>query len=263
MEVGFGFCSAHLGGVDCVTMLTTLIILTDWRSANQQSLARLGAVPSPWTRSTPWVRMASRAGGRVVSRAWSRARQRDRRWNCRVHWLQLRAVVPICNKQWLLLSFGILLVRKICKVCFADTRKWFHRRQLLRRQHQSRSRIWELKSSGFFRALQFSQCWWLATMWFDGSVGFAQSESHSLQNPTNQNWKPVAIRIMSDQETPQKCESDSVGSILESLTWDILEFLCWFAAGRLVLVWVQNSTAESCPNIGVLLSWIPFDLWTY
>ena len=104
MEVGFGFCSAHLGGVDYVTMLTTLIILTDWRSANQQSLARLGAVPSPWTRSTPWVRMASRAGGRVVSRAWSRARQRDRRWNCRVHWLQLRAVVPICNKQWLLLG---------------------------------------------------------------------------------------------------------------------------------------------------------------
>ena len=72
-------------------------------------------------------------------------------------------------------------------VCFADIRKWFHRRQLLRRQHQSRSRIWELKSSGFFRALQFSQCWWLATMWFDGSVGFAQSESHSLQNHS---WKP-------------------------------------------------------------------------
>ena len=249
MEVGFGFCSAHLGGVDCVTMLTTLIILTDWRSANQQSLARLGAVPSPWTRSTPWVRMASRAGGRVVSRAWSRARQRDRRWNCRVHWLQLRAVVPICNKQWLLQwrkSFGIPLVRKICKVCFADTRKWFHRRQLLRRQHQSRSRIWELKSSRFFPRFAIfpmlmignNVVWRICRICTVTVTQFAESQLEarifcktclpSKSGPCqssvgdegipNQNWKPAAINIMSDQETPQKCESDSVASILESLT---------------------------------------------
>ena len=44
---------------------------------------------------------------------------------------------------------------KFCKLCLAHMRKWFHRRQLLRRRHQSWSRIWELKSSAFFRALQF------------------------------------------------------------------------------------------------------------
>ena len=95
----------------------------------------------------------------MVAWAWSRACQRDRRRNCCIHWFQLRAVVPICNKQKQLLKKRSEF--KICKLCLADMRKWLRRRQLLRREHQSWSRIWELKSSAFFPRFAISQCYLL------------------------------------------------------------------------------------------------------
>ena len=228
MEVGFGFCSAHLGGVDCVTMLTTLIILTDWRSANQQSLARLGAVPSPWTRSTPWVRMASRAGGRVVSRAWSRARQRDRRWNCRVHWLQLRAVVPICNKQWLLFirdSFGAqdlqsvfrwykkvipqkAVVEETTSITIAHLRVkifgFFPRFAIFPMLMIGNNVVWRICRICTVTVTQFAESQLQARIFcktcLPSKSGPCQSSVGDEGIP-NQNWKPAAINIMSDQET--------------------------------------------------------------
>ena len=104
VEVGFGFSS------DCVRQCWLHWSYRVWLyegSADDQRIekslvARLGTVSSPWTRPSPRVRVTSWACRRMVSWAWSRARQWDRRRNCRVHWLQLGAVVPICNKTMVL-----------------------------------------------------------------------------------------------------------------------------------------------------------------
>ena len=114
---------------------------------------------------------------------------------------------------------------EMAKLCFSDIRKWFHAKLLLRRRHQSWSRSWELKS--FFPSFAISPnatCWWLATMWFDGSAGFAQSQSHSLhRNNCNARFFAKVVQACNKKKSGPCQRSALVFQSLSSPGWWIAQ----------------------------------------
>lgn len=157
-------------------------------------------MPSPWTPTSPRVRVASRARGRVVSRARPRTRQRDRRRNSRIHWLQLRAVVPIFSmtvfsrgQDW-----GHEVVAKLVLVPRGARRDGRGGRRSLGAPHQGHrprhGRWWRVHSGGVVGGRP-ARSWWLLV--------FLADQRHKvierlLRKRLGISWEEFLIRIADD-----------------------------------------------------------------